>query len=305
MRAASAFTSMSQLSALYFVNDDFVDVEGWSVLAKLPSLQRLELTVSTGDPSQLSALTGLRNLRVHSSKGSEANGQVICSFSSLQPLSTLLRLEVLQLGGWACAATSLYGLAGLSNLKLLKLGGAVELVNLDGISPWVVDLSISSATDLVSFADIQCCQSLEKLSLYEYGVISLGPLTGLGSMKQLEVTMCSLTSLEGFGSMSLQSLSLSMCSSLTHLSGLQHLSALNSLEVDYCHGLTSLQALSQLGTGLRTLTISGCRGVQGAVLELPHVQPTADVVVEYNNVKEVVLAGRVKRAVGPIRPHWA
>jgi hypothetical protein len=133
----------------------------------------------------------------------------------------------------------------------------------------------------------------------------LGPLTGLGRVKQLEVTECPLTSLEGPDSMSLQSLSLSVCSSLTHLSELQHLSALNSLKVEDCHGLTSLQALSQLGTGLRRLTISGCRGVQGAVLELPHVQPTADVVVEYSNVKEVVLAGGVKRAVGPIRPHWA
>jgi hypothetical protein len=41
--------------------------------------------------------------------------------------------------------------------------------------------------------------------------------------------------------------------------------------------------------------------VQEDVLELPHVQPTAEVVVKDATVREVVLAGGgVRRAV----PHW-
>jgi hypothetical protein len=59
----SAFSSMSQLTALHLYNEDFKSEEPWSLLAKLTSLQKLNLVVrATGDPSPLSALTGLSHL---------------------------------------------------------------------------------------------------------------------------------------------------------------------------------------------------------------------------------------------------
>jgi hypothetical protein len=39
-----------------------------------------------------------------------------------------------------------------------------------------------------------------------------------------------------------------------------------------------------------------CNGVQEEVLELPHVQATAVVILNYSNVREVVLAGGVRLA---------
>jgi hypothetical protein len=47
---------------------------------------------------------------------------------------------------------------------------------------------------------------------------------------------------------------------------------------------------------LRKLKVSRCNRVEEEVLELPHVQPVADVDVTYSNVKEVMLAGGVRRA---------
>jgi hypothetical protein len=71
------------------------------------------------------------------------------------------------------------------------------------------------------------------------------------------------------------------------------------LELTICDEVTSLEPLSQLGEGLQELKVYGCRRVQEEVLELPHVQPTAVVDVEESNVREVVLAGGLRRAVGP------
>jgi hypothetical protein len=225
-------------------------------------------------------------------------------FSSLQPLSTLLQLEQLDLQSHACTATSLQGLPGLSNLKLLSLGlGACgvqdqagsRIRSLEGISPGLVQFSISFAPDLVSLAGIEGCTSMEKLSLGRCGVSSLQPLRGLTSLKDISVMFGSLTSLEGLNDMSLYCLSLMCCSNLSYLSGLGHISDLKSLHMMQC-GVTSLQPLSQLGEGLQTLSVSFCEGVQEEVLELPHVQPTADVDVKHSNVREVVLAGGVRKA---------
>jgi hypothetical protein len=47
---------------------------------------------------------------------------------------------------------------------------------------------------------------------------------------------------------------------------------------------------------LQRLKVVKCNNVQEEVVELPHVQPTADVVVIAGNVKEVVLAGGERRA---------
>jgi hypothetical protein len=277
--------------------------EPWGLLAMVTSLQRLTLAVAaSGDPSPLSALTGLTYLNL---RGAElrADKHATFSFSSLQPLSTLQQLQELHLGKLVCAATSLQGLAGLSNLKVLRIASSDhgKLVSLEGISPGVVEVFIQDAPNLVSLSGIEGCRRMEKLTLKHCtGVSSLQPLRGLSSLKQLDMWGLCLTSLESFHSMSLQSLRMYGCKSLTHLSGVEHLSALKSLEVSFSH-VTSLQPLSLLGEGLQKLTVSYCAYVQEELLELPHVQPTADVDIVYSNVREVVLAGGFRRAVGPPR----
>jgi Leucine-rich repeat (LRR) protein len=292
LKGASAFKSMSQLTALHFNNEDLGNEEPWESLAKLTSLQRLSLFVgASGDPSHLSALTGLTSLEL-CSREVEPNDPVPFTFSSLQPLSTLQQLKKLYLGHQACTATSLQGLSGLSKLTLLlfefpEYGG--RLRSLEGIGPWVEDFSASYAPDLVSLAGIEGCTSMKNLTLDKCGVSSWKPLGCLSSLKQLEVSRCCVTSLEGLPSMSLESLRLRFCSSLTQLSGVEHLSALTSLKLNQCD-VTSLQPLSQLRHGLQELKVYSCDAVQEEVLELPHVQPTADVHVVYSNVKRVVLA---------------
>jgi Leucine-rich repeat (LRR) protein len=291
---------MTQLTTLHVDREDFGDDESWALLAKLTSLQELRLVMSgSGDPSPLSALTGLTSLYIDSGRFEETDSREHFIFCSLQPLSTLQQLERLELISHACAATSLQGLGGLSNLKKLVLdfsdyGGPVSLA---GISPGVVELSISHAHDLMSLAGIEGYTSMEKLSLFNCGVSSLQHLGGLSSLKDLEVYDCSLISLEGLDdNVSLQTMYFNQCSSLNQLSGIEHLSALKSLELLHC-GVTSLQPLSQLGEGLQKLRVYHCEQVQEEVLELPHVQPSANVTATHSNVKEVVLAGGARRTV--------
>jgi hypothetical protein len=255
------------------------------------------LTVKAcGDPSPLSALTGLSFLLLRSCE-LEAEDQTPFGFSSLQPLSTLQQLEELHLGINACAATSLHGLAGLSTLKVLRLtfgASGCRLRSLEGISAAVRDLSITKAPDFGSIVGIEECFRVEKLLLHSCGAVQA--LRGLTSLKYLMLVRCDTASLESLDltSAPLQRLSLHYCSLLTSLSGVERLSALNSLELMQC-GLTSLQPLPQLGEGLRVLRVYSCNGVQEEVLQLPHVQPSAEVVLMYSNVKEIVLAGGVRR----------
>jgi hypothetical protein len=301
---ASAFNNMSHLIALHLQYKDFGIDEPWGSLAKLTSLQELTFTGrAIGDPSPLSALKELTHLDLQS-LDIEGDDPAPFSFSSLQPLSPLQQLEELHLGRHAFNATSLHGLAGLSNLKVLKLdigGFGGRLKSLEGISPWVVHVSMADARRLQSLAGIEGCASMEKLTLEYCGVSSLQPLGVLSSLKELVIDGCGLTSLEGLNSMSLQSLSLTYCKPLVQLSGVKHLSTLRSLEVRECYRVTSLQPLYQLGEGLQRLCVYNCTRVQEEVLELPHVQPTAEVVVVNSNVREVVLAGGERRDVG--HPH--
>jgi hypothetical protein len=302
LRGASAFNSMSQLVALDLASEDFLQEEPWGMLAILTSLQQLRLTVrASGDPSPLSALTRLSSLHLYS-LGIGPGGQVPFSFSTLQPLSTLQQLERLYLGGHTCIATSLQGLAGLSNLKLLGLEchSGPAIMSLEGVNSGVMEFSIGCAMSLVNLAGMEGCTTLEKLSLYMCGISSLQPLMGLSKLKQLLLSDCSLTSLDGLNSTSLETLSLTRCTALTRLCGYEYFSSLKILEVIQC-GVTSLHPLSQLGEGMQELTVVGCKRVQEEVLELPHVQPTAMVSVVDSNVREVVLARGLRRAVAYTR----
>jgi Leucine-rich repeat (LRR) protein len=298
LRGLSTLSSMSQLIVLELCREEFGDEEPWGSMANLTSLQQLILSgYASGDPSPLSALTGLSSLYLES-LGDEADDPAPFSFSSLQALSTLQQLEVLQLDSHACAATSLQGLAGLSSLKTFRLSLCGKyLRSLEGVSPGLTQISITQASSLVNLVGMEGCTSLEKMWLEDCGVSSLQPLRGLSKIKELEVCDCQLSSLEGLNCMSLQSLSLLYCGKLAHLSGAEHFSALESLVVENC-GVTSLQALSQLGEGLQDLRVLWCSKVRDEVLELPHVQDTATVHVRLSgNVKEVVLAGGVRMAV--------
>jgi Leucine-rich repeat (LRR) protein len=306
LKGASSFSSMSQLTTLHVHRESFGTEEPWVLVAKLSNLQELSVNMSaSGNPSPLSALTALSSLYLRSCEfeNLEVLGADIpapFSFSSLQPLSTLQQLEELHLGSSACGATSLQGLAGLSNLKQLGLDFVGnyrgKLRSLNGVSPGVRALPIEGASNLVSLAGIESCTSLEKLLLKYCGVSSLQPLKGLSCLKELVVYGCHITNMESVCSMALQRLLLMHCPSLSQLSEIQHLSSMKSLEVMHC-GVTSLQPLSQLGEGLQRLSVFDCSKVREEVLQLPHVQPTADVVVKCSSIKEVVLAGGVKRAV--------
>jgi hypothetical protein len=306
-RGGSALISLSQITALHLDREvwveDFEYEEPWGLLATLRSLQELSVRVRAdgGDPSQLSALTRLSTLKLHSlwSGALAADGPAPDSFSSLQPLSTLQHLEELYLGEYACAATSLQGLAGLSNLKLRGLESnhtrGNTIITLEGVSPTVKEFSMAFSLDLRDVAGIERCTSLEKLVLHECGVSSLQPLRGLSSVKHLMVSMCPmLSSLEGLNNMSLQSLSLTGCEDLYDLSGLEDFSALTSLEFVHCP-LTSLQPLSQLGEGLQKLRVYDCLGGEDEVLELPHVKPTAEVVVQCEAKVVVLWQGVLRR----------
>jgi Leucine-rich repeat (LRR) protein len=295
LRGASALSSMSLLTSLNLKNENLTSEEPWGLLASLTSLQQLTLKVAAcGDPSPLSALTGLSSLHLKSIWG--AGNRNAFSFSSLHPLSTLQQLEVLHLGGQACAATSLQGLAGLSNLKELSLKSAdLRRKHWDGYREAAIP--VEDAFGLVSLAGIEGCSSLESLSLTDGPIPSLQPLRGLSNLKGLNLVCAKMTSLEGLDMRSLRSLHLENCPSLIQLSGLEHFSTLEYLEMMICHGVTSFQPLSQLGEGLKTLSVFACVGMQEKVLELPHVSLSADLDFNICKINEVVLAGGVRRAV--------
>jgi Leucine-rich repeat (LRR) protein len=294
VRGLHVLSSLQQLTYLCLDNEDLGFEEPWEHLAKLTSLNRLCIEVrASGDPSPLSALTRLSFLHLCS-----LNDAAPFTFSSLQPLSTLQQLEVLELWSHSSTATSLQGLAGLTNLEKLELGLSVSgaLRSLEGIGSEVADLSIYGASDLVSLAGIEVCSSLRRLFTSNCGLSSLQPLRGLSSLTELTMSHCGLTSLQGLCSRSLQILELRHCSSLTSLSGIEQLKALNRVEVNDC-GVTSLQPLSQLGGGIVYLIVQRCKKVQEVVLELPHIQTTCYVGVYGCSVRKLVLAGGVIKAV--------
>ena len=295
----SSLTCLSQLTSLCLSKEDLRAEDPWAPLAVLTSLKSLHLLVTaSGDPSSLSALTGLSYLHVQSPETRCSAGPAPFTFSSLQPLSTLQQLEVLTLGG--LSASSLTGLASLSKLRELTIRDAAELSSLNGLSTAVRLLFISSAPSLRSLEGIQGLQQLKSLGLNKCGVVSLQPLAELSSLATLVVAACPLASLAGLAqgplSTSLQSLSLKFCQKLVGLIGVEGLQGLQQLEVFMC-GVTSLRPVGDLAGGLKKLHVRYCKDVGELFLRLPHVQPTADVVIVGSNVKKVVLAGGVKRVM--------
>ena len=295
LQSLSSLSLLSQLTSLSMNEFDLAGQEPWVHLAGLTNLKQLSLHVAaSGDPSPLSALTGLSSLDFGSYVG---QGCLItpCSFSSLQPLSTMQQLNDLQLWSKACSATSLHGLAELSRLQGVNLE-APMLRSLEGFSTALTSLTIHDAPHLDSLAGIEHLQNLQKFCLVRSGVSSLHPLAALGSLQSLYIggTFTSLAGLEGNVCTCLCRLTLNSCRQLRQLSGVEGLTALQRLDICCASGLTSLQPVGQLVGGLIELHVSGCYMVQEEVLELPHIQPTARVSINHSNVK-VVLAGGVRR----------
>ena len=300
LRDLGSLTCFQQLTALSLTGLDLADEDPWSPLAALTGLTQLDLDVAAyGDPSALSALTGLRSLSLGNRPMAD-NDATPFSLSSLQPLSRMQQLEFLELAYCWGDGSSLEGLAGLSRLTELKIQGPSGLKTLEGASTAIRILDISHAPGLGGLYGAEGLVALESLSLNRCGVASLESLAGLGSLRCVEVETCPVNSL-GFlgGSLGtcLQELILFFCDHLSHLKGLETLSALQQLKL-WCCGVTSLQPVAELDSGLKVLEIKSCNSIQEEVLELPHVLPTADVNVFDSNVQEVVLAGGVRRAVG-------
>ena len=295
LESLSSLSSLSQLTLLSLDDFDFRAEEPWVHLVGLTNLKQLSLRVAaSGDVSALSALTGLSSLIFHSYAVHDGLPSS-CTFSSLQPLSTLQGLEELVLWDNACTATSLHGLAGLSMLKLLKLDAPL-LKSLEGVSTGLTSLVLIGAAQLDSLAGVEQLQGLQNLNAVSCGVTSLQPLACLGNLMDLHIggSFTCLAGLEGKLCTSLHSLKLESCRQLRHLSGIEGLIALQQLMVSMC-GVTSLQPVGRLVGGLKKLEVCSCVKVQERVLELPNVQPTADVRIFGSNVKEVVLAGGVTR----------
>jgi hypothetical protein len=294
----SPLSALTRLSSLSFqiqggLVPDGEDPSSFSSLQPLSTLRQLKELRLEGacSATSLHGLAGLTNLKLFALEF-ESDGGVLRSLEGISPGVEEFSLKF---------APSLVSLAGIevcrSMRKLSLLGcGVMSLQPLQGLSSMaeldVFDCSLTSLEGLNSLPllslSLNHCSSLTHLSGVEH----------LSTLKSLVVDYCGVASLQSLSQLGegLQSLSLTSCSSLTQLSGVEHLSALKSLEVEYC-GVTSLQPLSQLREGLQKLRVLGCKGVQEEILELPHVQPTANVVLSSSNVKEVVLAGGLRWAV--------
>ena len=301
LESVRSLSLLSHLTSLSLGGVGFGGEEPWVHLAELTSLKQLFLRVAaSGDPSPLSALTGLSSLRLESYTA-VGQDEVFspCTFSSLQPLSALQQLVDLGLTGKACSASFPHGLADLSRLKTLSLN-APMLKSLEGVSTGLRSLTWWSASQLDNLADIEHLQGLQELALYGSAVTSLFPLTALRSLGYLdfEGPISSLAGLEGNLCTSLHTLKLRGCEELSQLSVIEGLTALQALGVFYC-GVTGLQPIGQLVGGLTQLHVVHCLAVEEEVLELPHIQPRADVTIHQSGmVKEVVLAGGVRVDVG-------
>ena len=231
------------------------------------------------------------------------NVENVSSLALLSQLSSL-RLQEVDFG----AEEPWIHLVGLTNLKQLSLWVAAP-GDCSGLSALTRPSSLALRSYGVDHEDLEVIpytfsslqplstlQQLEELELHEEAcsATSLHGLAELSSLKTLMLEGPMLKSLQGI-STGLTSLAIERAPQLVSLAGFEGLTALQQLSLFEC-GVTSLQPIGQLVGGLKELKVTNCYSVQEDVLELPHIQPTADVSVEDSNVEEVVLAGGVRRA---------
>ena len=187
----SSLPLLSQLMSLKLHEVGFGADEPWAHLVGLTNLKQASVWIAaSGDPSPLSALTGLSSLGLNSFKPEQEGLIIPYSFSSLQPLSTLQQLEELNLHGMACSATSLHGLAELSRLEMLTLDGPLLKV-LEGMSTGLRSLTIDGAPQLHTLAGIEGLTALQQLVISNCQVASLQPVGQLvGGLDKLHVKYC-------------------------------------------------------------------------------------------------------------------
>ena len=194
------------------------------------------------------------------------------------PLSALTKLSFLALASYdeelhPYTFSSLQPLSTMQQLKELELHGEA-----------------CSATSLNGLAE------LSRLETFRLGGPMLRSLGGASSTGLTSLTiddapqLVSLAGIEHLQGLQEPMVRNSGVTTLEQLSGIESLTTLQQLVVCDCW-VTSLQPIGQLVGGLKKLYVRGCPSVQEVVLELPHVQPTSAVIIEYSNVKEVVLAG--------------
>ena len=186
----TALTSLTRLSELCLAGYSPVE-EPWVSLASLTGLSRLSLVIVThGDPSPLSALTGLRSLSV-GRRSYPPHGGPPFTFSSLQPLSTMLQLECLNLFQ-CCAASSLEGLSGLPSLRDLGISGSEELSSLEGLSTSLTSLQLDFLGGLTSMAGVGAAVGLQHLSIRCCNLTSLQSLASLKCLATLVISEYSM-----------------------------------------------------------------------------------------------------------------
>ena len=278
LRGVATFACLTKLTGLTLENYSCTVEDPWPALAALSSLKDLRLTVyAFDDPSPLSALTCLTSLYICSH--SIDDGELVSSFSSLQPLSTMQQLVRLELVS-ACTATSLNGLAGLSNLRSVRIFQARALLSLEGLPGGLEDLVLTDLDSVEAMAGLENLSSLRDLSISWCGDASLQRLSGLSNLSSLRIldegawtsqstgSLSSLEGIEGLGNC-LKSLQLHFCRSLRSLSGIQGLTAIEDIYLNSC-GVTSLHALAGLvAPGLKEIYITGSSGLEEEHLGLP------------------------------------
>ena len=182
----TALPCLTRLSELHL--EGYLGLEEpWVPLASLTGLSTLRLLITApGDPSPLSALTGLSTMSMMGRWVSNLPEYPLFTFSSLQPLSNMLQLEVLYLVN-CCTASSLEGLSGLSRLKDLWINESAELCSLEGLSSSLTFIRFEDVQGLKSMAGIEAAVQLQCLSVRESNITSLRPLAALRSLANLMV----------------------------------------------------------------------------------------------------------------------
>ena len=282
LRGVTTATCLTKLTGLALHYYSLTPEDPWPTLAALSSLKELQLTVHAyGDPSPLSALTGLTSLSISGYYiEDEVEDELLSSFSSLQPLSTMQQLVKLDLVNRGFSATSLHGLAGLSNLRSVMIYQTAKLRSLEGLPGGVETLYLSSLEAVENMAGLENLSSLRNGRIDWHGDASLQRLSSLNYLSSLQIfdrprdtgSLSCLEGIEGVGKC-LKVLELHDCMSLHSLSGIEGLTTLEDLKL-ICCGVTNLQPLAGMAApGLKRVYIWYSRGLKEKPLVLPpHIE---------------------------------
>jgi hypothetical protein len=265
---------MRELSSLTLGPCVHVDVRGLRHITRLPSLDKLDLRgcLLTNDwLLPVSAITTLKNLRLHTVPGSRVT---TLGLKALQPLIQLESLEWrFELGDQALQA--LRPLVALRSIKLgadLTDGGLRHLSNMTGLTS--VTLSCMPAVTDKGLSSLYLLSSLEELILEDLYITGEG-LLGLGELP-------SFHKLSFNGCKNVTDAGLSSLSSMPYLQTLDVVGAriknpnflyfpvMSRLNLSNCRYLLDI-SLAQLPTAapkLTALDVSGCQLLSDAGLRV-------------------------------------